>query len=932
MALTPGTRLGIYEVLAAIGEGGMGQVWRARDTKLTRDVALKVLPDSFANDAERLARFTREAQTLAALNHPHIAAIYGFEESVSTTAGQAGVRALVMELVEGEDLSERLARLRAPGASARPVGLPLDEALPIATQIAEALEAAHEQGIIHRDLKPANIKVRPDGTVKVLDFGLAKALDPAAASSAAAMNSPTITTPAHLRQGYGAAGTEAGMILGTAAYMSPEQAKGKPVDRRADVWALGAVLYEMLTGQRAFTGEDTTDTIAAVVRKEPDWSALPPNTPAAIRTLLRRCLEKDRKRRLDSAGAVRLEIDDAMAAPSSVGGAVASAPSTAPRGRLAWMVATVALGAAAALAVPAVRYWREAPPASPPETRTDIITPVTDNPSSFALSPDGRQIVYSAAGDGGSRLWLRSLATTTARPLPDTEGAAYPFWSPDSRSVAFFAGSALRRMDLGGGAPQTLAPANAGQGGAWGANATIVFAPDSSGHLMRVSATGGAAVAVTTLGSEQLGHRYPHFLPDGLRFLYYAQGAPDTVGIYLGALDGRAPTRLTPADSNGVYLPAAAPRDGGWLMWVRAGTVVAQMMDVAQARLMGEPVTVADAVDGDSLLGSSVSVALTGEVAYRTGATGRRQLLWVDRSGTVRGTVGEADANSLSSPRVSPDGRRVVVTRVVQGNTDLWLLDRARTSRFIFDAAFDGFPVWSPDGTRITFFSARTGAGDLYQKFTSGAGDEDRLLASEQGKVPVSWSPDGRFVMYHSLDSLTNGDLWVMPTAGDRTPSVFLKTPFNERWGAFSPDGRWVAYQSNESGRPEIYVRPFVPPGAAGSLRLRSVQAAETAGGQWQVSTAGGVYPVWRPDGRELYYLNPAGAMMAAPIAATGATFDPGAPVLLFPARIAGGGVASLQGRQYDIAPDGRFLINTVIDGAPAPITLLQYWQPDGKK
>ncbi len=919
MALTPGSRLGVYDVIAQIGQGGMGQVWRARDSRLNRDVALKVLPDSFANDPDRLARFTREAQTLAALNHPNIAAVYGLEES-------GGVRALVMELVEGDDLSQRIAR----GA------IPIDEALPIAKQIAEAIEAAHEQGIIHRDLKPANIKVRSDGTVKVLDFGLAKALTPEGSGATAGLNvsnSPTITTPAQFRQGHCATGTEAGMILGTAAYMAPEQARGKPVDRRADIWSFGCVLYEMVTGRRVFTGAETSDVLAAVLRQDVDWAALPAPTPSRLRRLLTRCLDRDPRMRLRDIGESRVEIEKIMAGAAddaSPSPATASISPPASGGRLVWMAASaIAVAVATALAVPAMRHLSEAPPPAPLETRTEIVTPATDSTSSFALSPDGRHVVYLATREGGSRLWLRSLATTTAQPLANTEEARYPFWSPDSRAIGFFAGGVLKRLDLGGGAPQILAPGLGGAGGTWSPDGAIVFAPDSASHLLRVAATGGPTVAVTTLGPQQLGHRYPHFLPDGLRFLFYAQGAPDTVGIYLGTLDGRAPVRLTRADSGGVFLPGDARRGGGSLLWVRGGALVSQRLDVAEVALTGDLVTLADGLDGDSLQGIAVSVAVTGLVAYRAGAAGQRQLVWVDRSGTARGTFGDSDASSLATPRVSPDGRRVVVSRIVQGNTDLWLLDRARTSRFVFDATFDGFPVWSPDGTRIAFFSARTGAGDLYQRLTSGAGEDERVVASAQGKVPTGWSADGRFLMYHSLDPQMGGDLWVVPMAGDRTPWVFLKTPFNERWGTFSPDGRWVAYYSNESGRNEVYVRPFVPPGPnAPALHLASRQATNATGGQWQVSTAGGTFPMWRPDGKELYYLSPAGAMMAAQVAVTGAVVQPGAPVALFPARIAGGGVDALQGRQYDVGPDGRFLTNRLMDEASAPITLLQNWQP----
>jgi Tol biopolymer transport system component len=889
LALTPGTRLGVYEVTALIGEGGMGQVFRATDTKLKRQVAIKILPPSVAADAERLARFQREAEVLASLTHPNIAAIYGLEES-------GGLTALVMELVEGDDLSQRIAR----GA------LPLDEALPLARQIAEALEAAHEQGIIHRDLKPANIKVRGDGTVKVLDFGLAKAMEPTGALSASASMSPTITTPAM---------TQAGMILGTAAYMSPEQAKGRTVDTRSDVWAFGAVLYEMLTGTRAFPGEEVSEVLASVLAREPDWTRVPAMLSPALATFLRRCLHKNPKQRIGSLQDVRLALEGAFetAAPQTT-----AATSSASRGRLVWMAACAAAAVVmVSLAIPALRYVRETPS---PETRVDIVTPATDEPASFAISPDGRQFVFVASGDGASRLWLRSLATATAQPLAGTEDARHPFWSPDSRSVGFFAGDALKRLDLGSATPHILAMVNAGSGGTWNRDGVIVFAGSATGALLtRVSATGGAVTVISTLGPQQQSQRGPHFLPDGHRFLFYVLGRPDTAGIYLGTLDGSAPTRLTPADNPGVYLPS------GWLLWVRGGTLFAQRLDVAHAALVGAPTTLADGVAGENLQNSAVTVSATGLVAYRAGALKQRQLTWFDRSGTARGTVGAPDGNNLRDPRVSPDGRRVVVQRTLQGNSNLWLLDGARINRFTFDAAHDDRAVWSPDGTRIVFRSNRSGPGDLYQKLTTGAGVEERLVASDQAKSPSSWSGDGRFLLYHSTDPQTYTDLWVLPMEGDRKPSVVLKTPFRELWGRFSPDGRWVAYQSSESGRPEIYIRPFIPPGATSA-------AASTAAGQWQVSTEGGAFPVWRPDGKELYYLNTAGAMIAAPITVTGTTLAPGAPVVLFLTRVWGGGVDVQQGWQYDVAPDGRFLINTELESAAAPITLLMNWNPESQK
>ena len=910
-----GTRLAHYEITSHLGTGGMGEVYQATDSKLGRSVAIKLLPEAFMHDADRAARFEREARVLASLNHPNIAAIHGLEES-------GGRKFLVMELVPGETLAERVRR--GP--------IPVDEALEIAKQIAEALEAAHEseKTIIHRDLKPANVKVTPDGKVKVLDFGLAKAYE-AQSASPSLSNSPTLSMAA----------TMPGVILGTAAYMSPEQAKGRPVDRRTDIFAFGAVLYEMLAGRPAFDGDDVGGILARVIEREPDWSKLPPKLPPRIQELLRRCLEKDVHKRRRDAGELRIDIEQSLAEPLA-----ATAVTTSTRGsRMGWIAFAAAVLVVSALAIPAMRYLRETPP---PETRTELVTPATDQPTSFALSPDGGQIVFVASGDGSSRLWLRSLATTAAQPLAGTEGATLPFWAPDSRAIGFFAAGALKRLDLGGGAPQTLAPANSGRGGTWNADGVILFAPSQTTPLMRVSATGGMATAVTTLGPQQASHRSPHLLPDGRRFLFYAQGAPDTSGIYLGALDGSAPTRLTAADSAGVFLPS------GWLLWVRAGTLVAQRLDLAQVALTGEPLTLADGVVVDGFLRSAVSVAATGLVAYRTGAGSQRQLAWFDRSGTARGTVGDPDSSFLN-PRVSPNGRRVAVSRTLQGNQDIWLLDGARTSRVTFDAASEVYPLWSPDGTRIVFRSQRTGPGDLYQRLASGAGAEEQFVASDLLKSPTSWSADGRFLLYNSTDPQTNTDLWVVPMsganasptgrssqevsganssavarsqkemAGNRTPSVLLKTPFREAYGTFSPDGRWVAYMSRESGRMEIYVRPFVPPGTASA----TVGAAE---GQWQVSTAGGVFPAWRPDGKEMYYLNPEGALMAAPIVVTGATLEPGAPVALFPTRIYGGGVDEQQGRQYDVAPDGRFLINTVLDEAAAPITLIQNWNPDIKE
>ncbi len=624
--------------------------------------------------------------------------------------------------------------------------------------------------------------------------------------------------------------------------------------------------------------------------------------------------------------ALRAILDPTAAAAEQAAAAIArpaAATGVQSSRRPGWIVAAVLLGiAAAVLAVPAVRYLRLAPPAEPPETRLDIVTPATSQPDSFALSPDGRQIVFVASGDGASRLWLRSLASATAQPLAGTEGATDPFWSPDSRSIGFFADNALKRLDLGSGAPQTLAPAAAGFGGTWSSAGIILFAPTIGNPLMRVSATGGAARAVTTLTAKQIAPGWPFFLPDGHHFLFVVFGIPDAVGIYLGDLAGGAATRLTNAPGRPVYLPT------GWMLWVRDGTLVAQRLDVGKAALTGAPVTLAGGLPTAAGVGANlVSVSATGLVAYRVGAVSQTQLTWFDRSGAARGSVG-APAGNLLDPRVASDGRRVVVALGTAQGTNLWLLDGERMSRLTFGASIDTYPVWSPDGTRIVFGSDRSTSGvlDLYQKLVNGAVDDARpLLSSGQAKIPVaptSWSPDGRFLLYTRVTPQTGTDLWVIPMVGAHTPLVFLKTPFNEDEGVFSPDGRWVAYQSNESGRFEIYVRPFHAPGAKDS-------DAASGAVQWQVSTAGGIDPMWQPDGKEIDYIDPSGLMMAAPVTASGARLAAGTPVKLFQTHIVGGGENSAAGREYDVAPDGRFLIDTVSESAAAPITLIQNWNPE---
>jgi eukaryotic-like serine/threonine-protein kinase len=885
-----GTKLAHYEIVEHLGSGGMGDVYRATDSKLGRSVAIKLLPAAFASDAERLSRFRREAQVLASLNHSNIAQIYGLEESAET-------RCIIMELVEGETLQALLSK--GP--------IPAEEALRIARQIAGALEAAHEKGIVHRDLKPGNVMLTKDGNVKVLDFGLAKASEESGSSSPI-QNSPTLMTAMNV--------TNHGVILGTAGYMSPEQARGKSVDRRADIWAFGAVLFEMLTGRRAFSGDDLTEILAAVLKAEPEWGALGDDVSARVRQVLRMCLQKDPRQRAQAIGDVRLALEGTFEIP--ITSAAPPVPESKTGRSIPWIAFVAAIVAAAALAIPALRHLRETTPA---ELRTEIVTLPTDSPTGFALSPNGQQIVFVASDNSGSRLWLRALSTTDAQPLPGTEGAILPFWSPDGASIGFFAAGSLKRLDLGGGAPRILAPVLTGGGGTWSADGVILYAPTVTSAIMRIPAGGGTPVAATTLRSKESAHVLPWFLPEGRKFLFYARGSSDAVGIYLSDLDGAPPVRLGGTTSNaGVYLPPS------WLLWLRDQELVAQQFDSTQKALVGDVFRIAGGIVDDGRNHGGISVSNAGLIAYRTGESTRNQPAWFNRSGTPLGLVGEPHPSVLN-PVVSADGRRVIVSRIVQGNTDLWLQDAARASRLTFDPAVEMYPLISADGSRVIFRSTRTGGGDLFEKPLNGADAEKVILTSAQLKTPTGWSSDERYLMYMSQDPETNADLWVLSltktdnglTAGE--PFVFLRTRFREAYGTFSPDGRWVAYQSNESGRMEVYIRAFVPPGSASA-------SAAAAGAQWQISTSGGISPVWRHDGKELYFLEPSGALMAAPIAEAHTSLEPGTPLKLFATRIVGAGLDGQQGRQYGVTRDGRFLINATLGNAvTSPITFIQNWK-----
>ncbi len=863
MTLSASTRVGPYEILSALGAGGMGEVYRARDTKLHRDVAIKVLPELFTKDAERLARFEREAHVLATLNHPNIAAIYGLEDS-------DGLRALVLELVEGPTLADRIAQ--------GPIAI--HEALPIAKQMAEALEAAHERGIIHRDLKPANIKVRPDGTVKILDFGLAKAMEPAGATSAGPSQSPTMTTPAM---------THAGVILGTAAYMSPEQARGLEADRTTDIWAFGCVLYEMLVGRPAFAGGSVAEVLSEVLKSEPDWKPLPEEISASVRRLLRRCLKKDRRERLQDIGDARLELlepDEAV---------VAGRPPAAHHPLVPWILSgalAVALGAAI-VTRPAVP-----PRAEGVETRLEIATPPTLDANALALSPDGRKLVFSATTERGTQLWLRSLEDFRAVPLPGTDDGRVPFWAPDSQTLGFFADGKIKRLNPDGSI-RNLVNVPFGWGAVWGTDGTILYAPTAFSTLLRVAASGSAATRVTTLEPSVFGHTWPHLLPDERHVAFAAGGSPNVAGIYIGDVEtGKSSRLLDVSVTQGPRFMA------GHLLFTTGGKLVAQPFDMGRLVTTGEAFLVAEGAAG------APTVSQVGALAFRTGsAVNQRQFVWFDRSGGRVAAVGEADPGNPANPTLSPDGKQVAQNRM----GDIWTLDLARglLNRLTTHDAIENFPVWSPDGRRMVFGSSRDGVLNLFVR-TLASGVEEPLLVSGQIKDPEDWSRDGRFLLYRSVDPGTGNDLWVLPMDPRGEPFPFARTSFDERAGEFSPNGRYVAYQSDESGRFEVYLQPFPGPGQ-----------------KTVVSANGGTQVRWRGDGKELFYVAADGRLMAVPVKTRpGESLDVGNPSPLFLTHI-GGGLQSINSRQYVVSPDGqRFLMNTMVETAASPIAVILNWSP----
>jgi eukaryotic-like serine/threonine-protein kinase len=834
VALTPGTRLGVYEILSPLGAGGMGEVFRAKDSRLGRDVAIKVLTDALAHDSERLARFEREAKTLAALNHPNIAHIHGFEDST-------GIPALVMELVEGPTLAERIAR--------GPIAI--DEALAIATQIAEALAAAHEHGIIHRDLKPANIKVRDDGIVKVLDFGLAKALDTTTSTNPSVTQSPTITTPAMM--------TGLGTILGSAAYMAPEQTRGLRVDKRADLWAFGCVAYEMLTGRRAFEGDDVTVTLANIVRGEPAWNALPVETPPSVRRLLHRCLLKDPKRRLGEASSAVLDIEDAQTELKSQ--SVIPAPArSAPRRRVVVALASVAL----AITVAGGVGWKLArrPSVAPPIVRFSIplgaINFGTPTRRLLALSPDGSTLAYAASGS----VYVRSMKDAVATAVHGTEGTGIgsrtPFFSPDGQWLGFWANGTLRKVPVSGGAPVTLAPMAQPWGATWEIDDTILVGQGSAG-ILRVPANGGTPeTLIRVKDNEQV--EGPAHLPDPERVLFTLRRASEDWN------QGKIVAQSVRTGERRILIDGghdARYVSTGHIVYLLNTALYGVRFDPRATKVIGGPVSLVEGVAGSLTTGAAqFSVANTGTLVYldptvNGAAGGIQRLVWVDRDG--REEPLKFDSGAYVYPRVSRDGTRVAVAVPGSEASEIWVLDMRRGSRtrITFDGNNQYYPVWTADGRSVFVSDAASTKNRLRRAPASGTGAIETLLEGEE-RYPTSASHDGRLLAFYQVAPPTSRDLWVLPLDDRRKPFPFLATPYDDSAGMFSPDGHWLAFVSNKSGQNEVYVRPYP---AAGSQ-------------EFTISTGGGTEPMWAPSGRELIYRH-GNDVLSVPVTVSGASLMP---------------------------------------------------------
>lgn len=897
MPLTSGNTLGPYEIVSPLGAGGMGEVYRARDTKLERDVAIKVLPQAFAQEATRMARFEREAKLLAALNHPNIASIYGLEESNGTCA-------LIMELVEGPTLAERIKQ--GP--------LALEEALPIAKQVAEALEYAHERGIVHRDLKPLNVKLTHDGLVKLLDFGLAKALEGEVAEEDL-QTSPTLT----------AAATRAGVLLGTAAYMAPEQARGKHVDRRVDIWAFGCVLYEMLAGRSAFEGETTSDILACVIRAEPDWNLLPASVPPRIRELLHRCLEKDPKQRLQAIGEARIVLERAITGTSGEPTnfvPVTIRPQPVWQRGLPWAVAVIAIGLALASGLP---YWRVKQPGPPQVINASLLLPeplagvFSPNPGSpFALARDGSRFVFVASPTGKPpQLYVQELDQQTATPIPGTENASQPFFSPDGEWIGFFADGKLRKVSRGGGPVTTLCDAPIPHGANWASDETIVFAPNLGSGLMRVSSAGGAPQTLTTPDAKQqeLSHRWPQVLPEGNAVLFTIQTTTqvtyDDARIALLSLKTGKWRTLFEGGSYARYVPS------GHIVYAHAGGLMAVPFDLAHLQLTGPPAPVQQGVVTTVATsgGAEYDVADSGLLAYVPGSTRppERSLVWVDRQGA--GKELPAPVNSYITPRISPDGKMLAVQIQSPSSGDLWIYDFSRNTlmRLTFgNGGSSSAPLWTPDSRKVIYRS-RVPTLSFRSKPADGSGEEETLFSKEfedQGATPFCVSPDGKTLLFGRIVTGADG-IYAISLDGSAKVQPFLQSTFYQGRPRFSPDGHWVVYESNETGRPEIYVQPYPGPG-----------------GKWMISTEGGIYPLWARTGHEIFFSSE-NKIMVVPVE-TQPTFKAGTPRMLFR-----GGNYLMTLANYDVAPDGQHFLMIKEKEAPASlkeVSIVLHWTDELKR
>jgi Tol biopolymer transport system component len=879
-----GSTISHYRIVEEIGAGGMGEVYRAHDPRLDREVAIKVLPAAFSADADRLRRFEQEACAAGRLNHPNILIVHD-------TGSQEGSPYIVSELLEGETLRARLGE----------AVLPPHKAIDYALQLARGLAAAHEKGIVHRDLKPENLFITKDGRLKILDFGLAK-LKPLQAGGRLGSEAPTQAAPQ----------TERGTVMGTVGYMSPEQVRGLEADHRSDIFAFGAILYEMVTGKRAFTGETAAETMTAILKQDPPGiaEANRPVPPGLVRVVWH-CLEKSPEQRFQSASDLAFDFE-ALSGISGDSPSTRLPPAGLPtwykrRDPWAWMVAGFFLIGLLALLPLAIAHLRQAPV----ETRViklSLPPPEKASLGSFAISPDGRWLAFTAATGGKDQLWVRALDALTPQALPGTEGARFPFWSPDSRSIGFFMGGKLKKVEFSGGPVQTLCDAGTAWGGTWNRDGVIVFATLGFG-LYRVFATGGDLTLLKAVDRAHLETEYhsPSFLPDGRHLLYYIRsGRKETRGVYLSSLDGGVNQRLLGIESNAVYAPP------GYLLFVREGALFAQPFDARQLWFTGVPFPVTERVGGDPHVPrGNFSVSDTGILVYDPIASRqKKELIWVDRVGNPIRSLGVE--GGWTGPRLSPDEKRVAIDRRdSQTDTpDIWLYDVAGggDQRFTFDPASDILPVWAPDGSRIVWASVREETYDLYQKAGSAAGQDALLLKSSNRKFPSDWSQDGRFIVYYQIDPKTKRDLWVLPVASDQKPFPFLQTEANEVGGQLSPDGRWMAYASDESGVYEVYVQSF-----------------PSGGGKRQVSTKGGIGPRWRRDEKELLYYAPDGKLIAVEVKG-GASFEAGQPRALFELH-SGNGVVTEP--PYAVTADGqRFLLNTLVDeSGGAPLTVVVNWQ-----